>query len=876
MSRPFAWLLGLFVVFGGVISCGTKTALLKSENTSFLESEVKLDKCFDGTKLISHVPWKDQKFIELGTVIHHKAVTSKEDNYLEVAIVPYIKREGIKYPIIFKQNNYYFTCNKNNKENHFPLIEAEWENYPTIGIETSKKVDESFRNVLASGWKDIPTQKSPKIEKKEIRSHSTLKMKDLLEQILIHQKVEEMDSRVTAWNRELELLEKEQKIAKVDYLTDPNAIVPGSKAAPSAPPVAESPKEPQGAQTDDEAATEESSSTEDVPEPPPASTAKIEVRIKLPKDFVKLFGSAEKLKKQMKLENCGKDSEITPHANGTFYTACSQKPTSLNITGFQRIRGTKEKENLVIIKPNSRDIFSSSVSLNTQTTIAYFGKNNQQECLFESNGQKVYFHYKCIGKQLFFPNSTVRRCGFQGNLSLKNIGNSLRLEKTECYIDLKSPFKLSESPTGECRLQKKKKTLRCKLSDISSNEKTFTLKWGKGWEDTKIHVDLNEKSHTISADEIRPIWPFKEEDWLSPTVASGSGQPSCDIKTPKYAIDGKVTYKVGNHTQSFELDGAQLPTLEKWKGHKLPTHISFDVKQQPQDGKTARNYEQATEVSWQLSREPNWSLKKLEVGKVEVRASTVQDPNKLLEGSYRLMQYDTMAACRESKDGSALGYYPEKQTLNAKPCAYFGLYDEGEGKRASRCTQISEDMLSFEPSSCGKKRRVVVISTGNGLDSHGRSIENALLKVFQEKHRTPFTVVTINTGRQLSSDLLTCEEMNELEKDEVREFVNEKLISKIIFGARDLRALQDLKKVNDVFQKNLQSVFYIVADSKVLDNVDDTTDLATTNAWRNRTPPVQLTVFTTKSCEVWKKHTKATCYLLSKDNIEPRLREFLQ
>lgn len=624
------------------------------------------------------------------------------------------------------------------------------------------------------------------------------------------------------------------------------------------------------------------------------------VEIKLPSDFVEIVGDATALSEKMKLLGC-EDARISQENDGrTFFTNCSEKPTSLTINGFKHIeKPTEGSDGTIIFQPDSEDIFSKEIFLSKNITptesggylVYYIDNGTQHKCqVLEKKDKTFSFHYKCIGKELSFQSTILKRCSFSGELSLQKIEQQtpgLPLTRTDCSVDLVSPFKLSQSPTPECELQNDT-TLRCNLSgdDINSPTKTFTLNWGRGWESTNITVDIKQRSHNIPADKFKPRWPFKKKWWAQQRSYYQNGIPSCSQQSPKYAIK-TITYgSYNSQKKTFASldDGGRLPTLEKWfSGWGLPNAINVTVEQHAQSGKTANGYKQTADVSWQLSEvggNTQWTLSdprfNLEETSISVRLTAGDQA--LQYKNHAVHQYDDMTACRNNQGGQQKGYFSSYSTLRVKPCAYLKLYDERNAQPVSRCIQANRyNQVYFEPRSCGKKRKLIVISTGNGLEKYGgRTIRNTIIEVLQQKagKKIPFTVVTIQPGRALSEELLTCEEMGDVEPTEARKLVSDKL--KVLnFQANDLRALRDLEFVHQIYQpENLGSVFYLVDKRSVpsIDQVDDIKDLAIPYGWNRKGIP--LMVLTTGMCKIWEQ-AGAQCFLLKTKKVKQKVKKVL-
>ncbi|WP_069470750.1 hypothetical protein [Candidatus Marithrix sp. Canyon 246] len=241
---------------------------------------------------------------------------------------------------------------------------------------------------------------------------------------------------------------------------------------------------------------------------------------------------------------------------------------------------------------------------------------------------------------------------------------------------------------------------------------------------------------------------------------------------------------------------------------------------------------------------------------------------------YAIYSYSNKTDCRENTNHQQL------ESIEFTHDNYIRLFDELNDKPISRCTQTNE----FKPYDCHGKRKLIIISTGDKLDKYGRQIPTTMLKVFEKqlKTSTPFTVVKIEPGRKLSSALLRCEDMADLEKSkETRRFIWQRLHN-IRFGASDLRALQDLDLINIVYNKqSLQSVYYITYNSNIPRNINDINDKNLSVpliTWKRAGIP--FTVLTTGKCTAWTQKAEAQCQTLQDEQammqIQTSLEEFLK
>ncbi|RKZ91262.1 MAG: hypothetical protein DRR19_07705 [Candidatus Parabeggiatoa sp. nov. 1] len=256
---------------------------------------------------------------------------------------------------------------------------------------------------------------------------------------------------------------------------------------------------------------------------------------------------------------------------------------------------------------------------------------------------------------------------------------------------------------------------------------------------------------------------------------------------------------------------------------------------------------------------------------------------------YAVYQFPNKTACHEGINFTRLSRYTqaELQAIDFTPGTYIKLFDELNGKPVSRCTQPiwqqNKWQLDFEPYECKGKRQLIIVSTSEQLDNYGRQIPRTILNVFQNQlHlKNPFTLITIQPGRKLSKPLLRCEDMADLEESKVQRFIWQRL-KDIRFGARDLRALQDLDLVNAVYTKEqLQSVLYLTDNSNIpadINHINDKDLSVPLITWKRA--GIQLTVLTIGSCTPWTEKAEAECHALNSKKavkqIQWALQDFLE
>jgi len=900
--RVGVYLVGIFVVFLGLNSCvtdppdsgsvpqpGTSSHQAESEelaqnwwgketthsDTVLLEKEVVLETCFDKNKkqLVTPSDWNAP--YKVGAFIHPRSIRKKswDDKpfkFVGASIVPYIegKKYNKKYLIMppYERDvgkNYYVLCGviiepgQSYVGQSYVGIHPHY--YPSMLFDNDFPInkDKIFKELKQqwtwqAGWIELTTTPV------EINK-SPLTMKELLQTILSYREGEASQSRVTAWTKQLNLPAGTK--VRFNQLKHDSDFKLGYT-------VEDSGRDKPNADVSFKPTITKPTSTM------PTTPTSHKVNITLPNDFVQTLGGANALIGKMTLVGC-ESANITKvrGSNNTFSANCTNIPTALEISGFRQIAttGITDSNGAITFDVKSKDIPRIIVGLIPQVAEGF--KVNETCAKIEDNRNKLSFDYTCIGKKLSFKHYTLReRCALTGTPQFDS--TSLGLTRTNCYVKLKSPFKLLVSPTNnECNFlsNRQKDVLRCDLSndDFEAGiNKTFNLNWGKGWEKVSLKVNIMNETYQILRSEFKPIWPFTNMDRTSTSsfAYQTAGTPSCDVSVPKYAIVGSTT---------------TYPTLEEQRtGTPLPTTISVEVKQQPQSGKIAKAYKETATISWKPSEVTavKWDLLSKFASELKEKNSTVTfTADSSLRGN--IFQYESMEACLENpKHVQGLGYYyPDETNLTVNnPCASFRLKDTS-GKLVSHCAQVSSgNRVFFQSHSCGEKRKLVVISTDKSLDKYGgRPLKKSLIRVLQKTKTTgekipPFTVVTLNSGRAVSDPLLTCEDMGDGATASSK-------IGSLNFSAKNLSPLRDLELVHNVYKpEKLESVFYLVGDIRKSYEVDPMTDFTIPHGWKRKN--ISLTVLTTtqKSCAVWKSNGVKECHVLgtSRQN-EKVLTDFL-
>ncbi len=160
--------------------------------------------------------------------------------------------------------------------------------------------------------------------------------------------------------------------------------------------------------------------------------------------------------------------------------------------------------------------------------------------------------------------------------------------------------------------------------------------------------------------------------------------------------------------------------------------------------------------------------------------------------------------------------------------------------------------------------RLIVVSLSAKLKEQAKVIRESLNEVFSNlkraKSETPFTLITIQTGRRLYT-LLNDKEMPNLPSSGDSS-IQGQLERSMQFGATDLRALDDLGLVDTFIQYQedsaIERVLYFTDNARMSDNPKEISrkQRGIPLAWH--TDGIDLTVLTTEKCQVW-TDVKAKC-----------------
>jgi hypothetical protein len=628
------------------------------------------------------------------------------------------------------------------------------------------------------------------------------------------------------------------------------------------------------------------------------------VKITLPEDFVKMFENTANINLTDHLRlgiNC-RGATFTQDKNTFITNDCSASPTLLTIDGFRLTQNRKVEGNTTIFMPDN-NILSKKITISQSgdyfagNYFAYHNDNPLNVC--DISGSSKSFPYQCIGKPLSFRiDKKFSRCDIEKTISLTHVvSNMLSSGKLpwnfSCKVKLTLPagWNLQPSSPGcsrtlECKLSAE--NIRMALSETGSkkNKKDFQLSWGSGWETVSIPVDITKKTYPISAEYLIPRWPFAASDswWKKNNQPQRSASP-CTIE-PRYAITS-VIYSRGKNQKLGSVREGQLPTLISWTYAQLPDTVTLTLEQQ--GSQTAKSYRREVTISWKLSEVtayPSWFLAqrgKSELEKDNRRLSlSTRSLNLDKNRSYGVYQFQTAETCRQSNDGSGgkkstVAVQHEQQQLTVKPCEalHFKVIDELNGQPISRCTQSDKNWIAFKPYECPGKRKLIVVALGEKLNLYPNEIKDALTSAFQQYSGEPFTLNTIDPGRELSVDVFRCEDMPDSQNvGKIKRFINRKLTRILRFGARDLDAWRNLELIDTEYQSRLNElagVFYVTDDAGGADVNHIYKYIGIPQKWKEAGVP--LTVITTKSCKDW-TGKGITCQLISQ--IGTALENFLR
>ena len=168
------------------------------------------------------------------------------------------------------------------------------------------------------------------------------------------------------------------------------------------------------------------------------------------------------------------------------------------------------------------------------------------------------------------------------------------------------------------------------------------------------------------------------------------------------------------------------------------------------------------------------------------------------------------------------------------------------------------------------RHKLIVVSLAKFSERQQTAIRKSLIRVLaaQSYLQTSFSLRTIQTGRELSTPLLTTTELGNAK------YIKAK-IGNLQFGATDLIALNDLSLVDSIIQEDgdkMGKVLYIT-DNVNLNGKPPNKQRGVILAWYEDN--IRLTVLTTGECTAWNKYMKAQCSSWQNRNqLENALKKF--
>jgi len=168
---------------------------------------------------------------------------------------------------------------------------------------------------------------------------------------------------------------------------------------------------------------------------------------------------------------------------------------------------------------------------------------------------------------------------------------------------------------------------------------------------------------------------------------------------------------------------------------------------------------------------------------------------------------------------------------------------------------------TFHKIQAANGRMLLIISLSAQFDGNGvgEIIQNSLYKILTElQETTPFSLLTIGAGRQLSPPHLHSEQLPSLIMSHDSDGLKQK-IRQLQFSATDLNALDDLELVDQyITMQNLTitQVWYITDNMGMLGE-PPRKQLGVPLAWHRE--GITLNVITTERCDVWTNRANAHC-----------------
>jgi hypothetical protein len=190
----------------------------------------------------------------------------------------------------------------------------------------------------------------------------------------------------------------------------------------------------------------------------------------------------------------------------------------------------------------------------------------------------------------------------------------------------------------------------------------------------------------------------------------------------------------------------------------------------------------------------------------------------------------------------------------------------GSGSRNTR----PSPPVRYKPSIAPVGDKLIVVSTGSGLNTYGKSIQQTFHSVLKRylNDTLPFTLLTVEPG-DVKNPFSNWYDVNGSR-------TLWKKIQKIRFGY-SLDALENLKRVQDESSQLSRRILYLTDDGNIPDDWDeiDPNVLKVPKDWRQ--DGIKLTVLTSGSCRVWnEKADAAQCKeLRGRDDLENVLDNFI-
>jgi len=191
----------------------------------------------------------------------------------------------------------------------------------------------------------------------------------------------------------------------------------------------------------------------------------------------------------------------------------------------------------------------------------------------------------------------------------------------------------------------------------------------------------------------------------------------------------------------------------------------------------------------------------------------------------------------------------------------FNPFDDAEDQAQTQAQTASPPSTDDDG-----KRKLIVVSTANGLNQYGKDIQQTLYDVVKQHLNSslPFTLLTVKPG-SVSNPFSSWSNFRE-------ERAIWQKISNIRFGF-SLDALESLKRVTEEYQQPFEKVLYLTDNG----NMDEIDPLALTVPQSWQSANIEFTVLTSGLCIPWNQKAYATqcTELRGRDDLEKVLGNFL-